>query len=355
MSMNTINKRVLKDITEGKKNLKAEYGIHLEPEETNYYNVHFIVPGPEDTPYEGGLYHGMIRLNQSHPGGPPSVFMITPNGRFVPESYPFSPNSRGICTSFTSYHPETWSPIYNIETVLKSFISFMCDNDGAMGAIINTPDTKKKELAVNSLNHLLKEPLVQNLFPELCVELTNGTYKPTKISELGKNKIKSVESKEKVPEKKIVSSRSEKEIPKSKSKKKVIKKVVSSSESSEEIPKSKKKVIKKVVSSESEEEIPKSKRKSSKKVVSSSESEEEIPKSKRKSSKKVVSSSESEEEIPKSKSKKKSSKKVVSSSESEEDIPKSKSKKKSSKKVVSSSESEEDAPRSKKKSSKKSK
>ena len=73
-----INKRVLKDVREGMINLKKEFGILIAPEENDYYKVHFLLPGPEGTPFEGGLYHGMVRLNEFHPQKAPICTCLRP-------------------------------------------------------------------------------------------------------------------------------------------------------------------------------------------------------------------------------------------------------------------------------------
>ena len=179
MNSGTINRRVIKDISDAQTNLKREFGIYIAPEESNYYHVHFVFPGPPDTPYFGGLYHGLLKLNANHPMGPPNVHMITPSGRFTPESYPCA--GRGICTSFTSYHPDTWSPLITIETILKGLISFMCDNkDSGIGSIQGVPDAQRKKLATESLKAIATDPMVITLMPELIVELQTGAYVPHK-------------------------------------------------------------------------------------------------------------------------------------------------------------------------------
>lgn len=332
--LSTINKRVLKDIQDGKKNLKDEFGIHIAPEEDNYYRVHFLLAGPEDTPFEGGLYHGMIRLNDNHPKSPPNMYMFTPSGRFVPESCPEPKGSRGICTTATAFHPDTWTPMNNIETVLKGFVSLMCDPyDGGIGGMKSTNDQTKK-FAKDSLECLKKDTYVKNLFPDLHKSLMEGTYQKVKIGELSKKPpivtktveeeniitakpkkstdkpeaTKSIKMKSKnkgsEPEDDIINVTDSKEKPKLSKKKPIVKKQLKKedSDNSEPSMKKTKKSSKKVVHSESTDtenseecDIKKpSKKKPIKKVVysESSDSEDSDPKpSKKKPIKKPLKKS----------------------------------------------------------------
>ncbi|AVL94596.1 enzyme E2 [Moumouvirus australiensis] len=288
--MLTVNKRVLKDINEGMKNLKEEFGIYIAPEENDYYKVHFIIPGPEDTSFEGGLYHGMIRLNNDHPLRAPNIHMVTPNGRFEVEKCPIPPTSRGICTTATAFHPESWTPVNNIESVLKGFISLMCDPyDGGIGSIQSSP-IKIKQLAKESINHLKSDPIVKELFHELYDQITNGEYIPVKLSKLKpldiKKPIKSstVTTKSSNNKKKYFSEEdtSEEELLESSDD--------SSSEENVKKRKPRKKTVKKKISSEedtSEEELLES---------SSESSDEEIKKRK---SRKPIKNTTKSKKIPK--------------------------------------------------------
>ena len=57
----------------------------------------FVLDGPADTPYAGGQYLGTITFPATYPYAPPSIRMLTPSGRFVP-------NER-ICLSMSDFHP----------------------------------------------------------------------------------------------------------------------------------------------------------------------------------------------------------------------------------------------------------
>ena len=330
--MANIHKRVIKDIHDGTKNLKKEFGIYICPEESNFYNVHFLLPGPEDTHYEGGLYHGMIRLNPNHPHGPPNQHFITPNGRFVTEPYPISSGSRGICTTTSSFHPEAWTPVNNLETILKGLISLMCDPyDGGIGGVSSTPEQTKK-YAKESLNHIKNDTIVKDLFPELHKSIVDGSYKPIKLGD--------IVVEEPIPKKKIISDDDCLE-----SKKKASKKPAELSDSEEAPKKLKKKII-------SDDNYLKTKKKSSiKPILSDSETSEETPKKAKKVSKRS------------SKVSKKKTKEISSEDESSQEAIKKTRKKAPKKKPVietssegeSSEEEEEEAPKASKKASKRSK
>jgi ubiquitin-conjugating enzyme E2 J2 len=80
-------------------------------------------------------------LPKDHPFSAPDFYMITPNGRFG--------TSVKICTTFSSFHPETWTPSYTLTTLLVSFISFFVEDQAAAGAV-HTTTAQKKEFAVAS-------------------------------------------------------------------------------------------------------------------------------------------------------------------------------------------------------------
>ena len=70
-----------------------------------------MLQGPPDSPYEGGLYHGKVKFPDEYPFKPPSIFMLTPNGRFE--------TGRRLCLSMSDFHPETWVPAWSVATILN--------------------------------------------------------------------------------------------------------------------------------------------------------------------------------------------------------------------------------------------
>lgn len=69
--------------------------------------------------------------------------MLTPNGRFRVGAK--------ICTSFSSFHPETWSPAYTLTTLLLSFISFFTDEDSPAQGMVHMSVAQRKDLALGSV------------------------------------------------------------------------------------------------------------------------------------------------------------------------------------------------------------
>lgn len=115
-----------------------------QPLEDNLFEWHFTVRGPPDSEFAGGRYHGRITLPPEYPMKPPSIILLTPNGRFE--------LGKKICLSMSAHHPETWQPSWSIRTVLLALIGFMpTKGGGAIGALDYTSD-ERKLLAERSLN-----------------------------------------------------------------------------------------------------------------------------------------------------------------------------------------------------------
>ncbi|PIK55896.1 putative ubiquitin-conjugating enzyme E2 J2-like [Apostichopus japonicus] len=133
--------------------------VTAAPLPSNILEWHYVVRGPEKTPYEGGLYHGKLVFPQEFPFKPPSIYMITPNGRF-------KCNTR-LCLSISDFHPDTWNPAWSVSTILTGLLSFMVELNPTLGSI-ETSDYTKRQLAVNSWEFNLKNQTFTELFPEIA-------------------------------------------------------------------------------------------------------------------------------------------------------------------------------------------
>jgi ubiquitin-conjugating enzyme E2 J2 len=124
------------------------------PDPKNWLRWHYIIYGL-DGPFASGVYYGELKFPVNYPMGPPSIMMFTPNGRFIPY--------KKICTSMSDFHPESWSPIWKISTIITGLISFMQDDERSSGCEI-TSDSHKATLAHQSMNWNLNNPTFKELF-----------------------------------------------------------------------------------------------------------------------------------------------------------------------------------------------
>ncbi|XP_057679217.1 ubiquitin-conjugating enzyme E2 J1 isoform X3 [Corythoichthys intestinalis] len=109
---------------------------HAQPLEDNLFEWHFSVRGPPDSDFDGGIYHGRILLPPEYPMKPPSIILLTPNGRFEV--------GKKICLSISGHHPETWQPSWSIRTALIAIIGFMpTKGEGAIGSLDYTPEERR--------------------------------------------------------------------------------------------------------------------------------------------------------------------------------------------------------------------
>nr|XP_024658195.1 ubiquitin-conjugating enzyme E2 J2 isoform X1 [Maylandia zebra] len=136
--------------------------ICAEPLPSNILEWHYVVRGPEKTPYEGGYYHGKLIFPREFPFKPPSIYMITPNGRF-------KCNTR-LCLSITDFHPDTWNPAWSVSTILTGLLSFMVEKGPTLGSI-ETSDYTKRQLSAQSLAFNLKDKVFCELFPDVVDEM----------------------------------------------------------------------------------------------------------------------------------------------------------------------------------------
>jgi ubiquitin-conjugating enzyme E2 J1 len=129
--------------------------IDMHYSDTNMHDLLFAIAGPEKTNFEGGVYVLKLLLPSDYPYSPPDFIMCTPNGRFAV--------GKKICTSFSGFHPETWSPAYTLTTLLLSFISFLSDEHApAMGAIYE-PAHVRKQMAAESVAFAQKSSFAKQM------------------------------------------------------------------------------------------------------------------------------------------------------------------------------------------------
>jgi ubiquitin-conjugating enzyme E2 J2 len=131
--------------------------IDAVPMFDNILEWHYVLQGPKGSPFEGGFYHGKLVFPPEYPYKAPSIFMLTPNGRFCP-------NTR-LCFSMSDFHPETWNPLWSVSSILSGLLSFMLENELTYGSMQSTIEDKVR-YAKMSLRFNVKVPIFAQLFPK---------------------------------------------------------------------------------------------------------------------------------------------------------------------------------------------
>jgi ubiquitin-conjugating enzyme E2 J2 len=132
--------------------------IRAAPLENNLQEWHYVLQGPPDSPYEGGMYHGKLKFPDDFPFKPPSIFMLTPNGRYE--------TGRRLCLSISDFHPETWVPTWSVSSILNGVLSFMLEDSPSTGCI-QTSVAERQRLRGKTAAFNANDPIFCKLFPEL--------------------------------------------------------------------------------------------------------------------------------------------------------------------------------------------
>ncbi|TFK72526.1 UBC-like protein [Pluteus cervinus] len=162
---NSAVKRIMQEARELANDPCTDYSA--APLEDDIFEWHCTLRGPAGTEYEGGLYHFRILLPAEYPFRPPSIMMLTPNGRF-------ELNTK-ICISFTSYHEELWQPAWGVRTAILGLQGFFpLKGQAAVGVgSIENPVSERKRLAALSRSWTCSQCQQSNL--ELLPDPTTGT------------------------------------------------------------------------------------------------------------------------------------------------------------------------------------
>ena len=92
---------------------------------------------------------------------PPALVMMTRTGRFEV--------NKQICTSFSNYHPETWNPLWNVESIVVGLISFMLDEEFSAGCVRES-SAQRRVYARKSFQENLKQAVFQKAFSQEWID-----------------------------------------------------------------------------------------------------------------------------------------------------------------------------------------
>ncbi|XP_028642594.1 ubiquitin-conjugating enzyme E2 D2-like [Grammomys surdaster] len=88
------------------------------PVEGNMFNWQATIMGPQDSPYQGGVFSLSVHFPNNYPFKPPKVSFMT---RIY---HPNISKNGGICLDILN---SKWSPALTISKVLVSICSLLCD------------------------------------------------------------------------------------------------------------------------------------------------------------------------------------------------------------------------------------
>lgn len=158
MSNDLCTRRLTRELKSIRQNPLTNPRVYTVPLEHNILEWHYVIEGSKSTPYEGGFYWGKLIFPKEYPLKPPSVIMLTPNGRFR--------IGKRLCLSMSDFHPESWNPMWSVSTIITGLISFMVDTAPTLGSI-ESSDSQKRKFAQFSLDFNVRDPKFSNIFPEL--------------------------------------------------------------------------------------------------------------------------------------------------------------------------------------------
>lgn len=130
---------------------------------------YFVIYDLKDTDFSGGVYLGKVTLPQQYPFKAPMFQFLTPSGRFE--------TNKNLCTSFTGYHQNLYSPVWNIAGMCAGLTSFMTDSADLIESKgiggMSTTSAFKKDIANKSREYITKHKDVLSIFNTYFSEYFN--------------------------------------------------------------------------------------------------------------------------------------------------------------------------------------
>ncbi|KAI0219044.1 ubiquitin conjugating enzyme Ubc7/UbcP3 [Massospora cicadina] len=133
--------------------LNAPEGITAGPiSEDDFFEWEALIAGPDDTPFEGGLFSATLSFPKDYPLSPPKMKftcpMFHPNGKDTDSlrASVYLCEWRGLYLNSTrpredpnmyESSSERWSPVQSVEKILLSVVSMLAEPNDESGANID--------------------------------------------------------------------------------------------------------------------------------------------------------------------------------------------------------------------------
>ena len=144
--------------------------ISAVPNLKTFWNGTFSFAGSKDRRTKAEN-HGKLVFPEDYPHKPPSIYMITPNGRFLTDTR--------LCLSMSDFHPETWTPTWTVSTILTGVHAFMLETTQTVGSV-DTTDYTKRAFARKSHEFNDRNAVFLEMFPDEVV--THATPSPSTLA-----------------------------------------------------------------------------------------------------------------------------------------------------------------------------
>ncbi|KAE8144799.1 ubiquitin-conjugating enzyme/RWD-like protein [Aspergillus avenaceus] len=118
--------REIKQIQQG-----PDLSLAVDYDETDIRNVHALILGPPETPYQFGFFEFSIKFGKDYPTNPPNVRALTTNKgrcRFNPNIYASGKVCLSILGTWRGERGEQWSSAQGLESILISIQSLLSNN-----------------------------------------------------------------------------------------------------------------------------------------------------------------------------------------------------------------------------------
>ena len=143
-------KRLLKDVADIMKNSLTKEGIYYIHDEENIMKGYAFIVGPDDTPYENGIFLFNFDFPVNYPYSPPKLTYLTNDGhtRFNPNLY----RSGKVCLSIlNTWKGEQWTSCQTIRSVLLTLVTVLNDTP-----LLNEPGISKLHKDFSKYNDFIK-------------------------------------------------------------------------------------------------------------------------------------------------------------------------------------------------------
>lgn len=129
------HKRLMQDM----RAIKGDESVIAQPLDDDLFHWTATIPGPDDTPWEGGLFQLDMKFTESYPNDPPNVKFLS-EGIYHPNVYV----DGRICLDILKTN---WSPNYDVRTLLVSIQSLLAEPNPASAANPEAAEVHQKNPA----------------------------------------------------------------------------------------------------------------------------------------------------------------------------------------------------------------